>query len=628
MTNRLSDAISPYLRAHADNPVDWYPWGEAAFAEARRRDVPVLVSIGYSTCHWCHVMARESFSDPTAAEALNTRFVAIKVDREEHPEVDAGYLAAASAFTSNLGWPLTIFATPEGRAFFAGTYFPPQPVPGQASFSQVLDAVAEAWNERRDEVEQNAARIAEALTSAAASVTSRAAALPGAQQLDAAVDALAANEDERFGGFGMAPKFPAGPVLGFLSERGNRSRKARELVTRTLKHMAASPLRDAVEGGFFRYAVGRDWSQPHYERMLYDNAQLLDAYTTVWQGDPEATWAKDAAAGIASFLLNVMRLPSGAFASAQDSESTVDGERVEGGYYLLDAGEREGQRPPALDEKVLTGWNGLAIAALAHAGFAFAEPTWTDAARLAADGLLARHVRSDGRLVRASVGDRVSDAAATLEDYGMFAQGLLALAQVTGRRDYAAAARSLIDQSLTAGSAAEQALPFAVPGGGDPVLASRGLVIDADPSEGAYPSGPSALARAAHTLWLLTGQRRYEEAARETLGLVAELAPSRPLAFGAALALASAMEAGDEQFVLVEPDAHSHHPGSPMREAARMRPGGLTAVVSESQARELADAGFELFADRTCRHHKPTAYVCRDFVCRLPVTDPDDLADA
>ncbi|MBW8872405.1 MAG: thioredoxin domain-containing protein, partial [Leifsonia sp.] len=273
MANRLADAISPYLRAHADNPVDWFPWGAEAFAEARRRDAPIMVSIGYATCHWCHVMARESFSDPVTAEELNARFVAIKVDREEHPEVDAAYLSAASAFTGNLGWPLTVFATPDGKAFFAGTYFPPQPVAGRASFRQVLDAVWDAWTARRAEVEADAGKVQAALAAAAEAATS-VSDLPGGAELDAAVAQLAEAEDPEFGGFGGAPKFPVAPTLDFLLARPS----GHELAARTLRRMAESPLRDPVDGGFFRYATRRDWSEPHYERMLYDNALLLDAY--------------------------------------------------------------------------------------------------------------------------------------------------------------------------------------------------------------------------------------------------------------------------------------------------------------------------------------------------------------
>ncbi|MDR6613742.1 DUF255 domain-containing protein [Leifsonia sp. 1010] len=621
MVNRLADAVSPYLRAHASNPVDWFPWGAEAFAEARRRDVPVLISIGYATCHWCHVMARESFSDPVAAGELNGRFVAIKVDREEHPEVDAAYLSAASAFTDNLGWPLTVFATPEGRAFFAGTYFPPEPVGGRASFRQVLDAVADAWLNRRDAVESDAARVGEAMAAAAAAATA-VADLPDERALDAAVERLAQAEDPQYGGFGTAPKFPVAPVLGFLLARP----AGRELGHRTLERMAASPLRDPVDGGFFRYATRRDWSDPHYERMLYDNALLLDAYATAWQQNGSA-WAEQTADGVAAFLLAVLRRPAGGFASAQDSESIIDGARVEGTYYRVAVEERARLEPPAVDAKVLTGWNGFAIGALARAGRILDRPAWIAAAGEAADMLLSRHRRADGLLLRASLGGRASDAEATLEDYGGLASGLLELALAGGGARYAAAARDLVDLCLDA--AGEGTCPFETPGGGDPVLAATGLAVRVDPSEGAYPSGLSATAAAAHTLYLMSGERKYERAAREAMRMVAAQAPQVPSGFGASLTLMSRLAEEPEQLVVVRPETGGAAVGAGsvgadsggLVQAARRHAAPLIALVTEQDAADLAADGFELFEGRVARDGLPTAYLCRDFVCRLPVTD-------
>ncbi|QIZ99348.1 DUF255 domain-containing protein [Leifsonia sp. PS1209] len=626
MANRLADAISPYLRAHADNPVDWFPWGAEAFEEARRRDVPVLISIGYATCHWCHVMARESFSDPALAESLNARFVAVKVDREEHPEVDAGYLSAASAFTGNLGWPLTVFATPDGRAFFAGTYFPPVAVDGRASFRQVLDAVWDAWMERRSEVESNAAAVVAALEAASTAATA-VSELPDARALDAAVAALAAAEDERYGGFGTAPKFPVAPVLGFLLARDS----GRELGARTLRLMAESPLRDPVDGGFFRYATRRDWSEPHYERMLYDNALLLRCYADAWQqaGEP---WAERAADGIAAFLLGVLRSPEGGFASAQDSESTIDGARVEGAYYRLPAAERARLEPPPVDAKVLTGWNGFAIGALARAAFILDRPAWLAAARRAADDLLDRHRSADGLLVRASLGERVSEAAATLEDYGAFASGLLDLALASGDARYAAAARDLIDLCIDAAGDAE--CPFETPGGGDPVLQSSGMGVRVDPSEGAYPSGLTSAASAAHTLFLLSGERRYERAAREGMRVVAAQAVGTPSAFGAALELMSRLAEEPEQLVLVTPGAEGFDRirpalmdarGRDLLAAVRRRGAALTAAADDAGAAAFAAEGFELYAGRASIGGEAAAYLCHDFVCDLPVTTADAL---
>ncbi|MFF1878554.1 thioredoxin domain-containing protein [Leifsonia sp. NPDC058230] len=614
MANRLADAISPYLRSHAGNPVDWFPWGSEAFAEAERRDVPVLISIGYATCHWCHVMARESFSDPELAAELNARFVAIKVDREEHPDVDAGYLSAASAFTGNLGWPLTVFATPRGRAFFAGTYFPPVPVAGRASFRQVLDAVSDAWTDRREEVEDNAATVAAALEAASTAAT-EVVELPDGAALDEAIALLADAEDREFGGFGSAPKFPVAPVLGFLLAR----EAGADLAVRTLERIAASPLRDPVDGGFFRYATRRDWSEPHYERMLYDNALLLREYALAWQRTG-AYWAREAAEGIAQFLLTVLRRPSGGFASAQDSESLIDGLRVEGGYYRASTTERALLDPPPLDEKILTGWNGLAIGALAQAGFILDRPEWTAAARDAAELLLARHRRADGTLARASLGDRISEASATLEDYGGLAGGLLDLALFAGEPRYASAARDLVDLCMDA--ADEDRCALEVPGGGDPVLQGNGMGIRVDPSEGAYPSGLSVTASAAHTLYLLTAERRYERAAREAMRHVSAHALRTPNAFGSALELMSRLSGEPEQLLLVLPDGAM---GGALVDAARIRPTELVAVADETATAAFAADGFELFAARTTREALPTAYLCRDFVCRLPVTDPAGL---
>ena len=603
MPNRLGNAVSPYVRSHADNPVDWFGWGEEAFAEARRRDVPVMLSIGYATCHWCHVMARESFSDPVLAAWLNERFVAIKIDREEHPDVDASYLAAAGVFTRNLGWPLTVFVTPEGRAFFAGTYYPPEPVGEHPSFRQVLDAVLDAWVNRRTEVETNAGHIADAL---AAAGRRDAGALP--TDFAPLVAQLERLEDTEHGGFGGAPKFPVATVLGFLQSQGSA------FASRTLMAMAASELRDPIGGGFFRYSTRADWTEPHYERMLYDNALLLDTYS--FAGDEPTS------AGIARFLLEVLRRPDGGFGSAQDSESIIAGERNEGGYYRVDATARAALEPPAVDGKVLTGWNGLAIAALARAGTRLARPDWIAAARAAADFLLAEHVddavhaddaeRVDSlRLVRASIDGRRSDAVATLEDFGMLAGALLELALATGEPSYAVVARRLVDACLPG---------LAAPGGIDPTLASTGMTIESDPSEGAYPSGLSALADAARVLYALTADARYDRAAREAMEGIAPLALVQPIAFGAALQVMAALATAPTQLVVVGEIGAVGEVAHAWR-----RHNAVVAVVTFEQAQRFAEAGFELFEGRATTPGVETAYLCTDFVCALPVTEAGAL---
>jgi uncharacterized protein YyaL (SSP411 family) len=612
--NRLEHAISPYLRSHADNPVDWFPWGSEAFEEAARRDVPVLVSIGYSTCHWCHVMARESFSDPLLAEQLNSRFVAIKVDREEHPEVDSAYLAAAGAFTQGLGWPLNVFVTPQGKAFFAGTYSPPVPIQGHPSFIQVLDAVDDAWRSRRDQVDQTAAAISNALAEAAAATSQGAIPADAEARLAEAVRGLEGYEDATYGGFGGAPKFPVAPVLSMLLRRRS------PLAARTLLAMSRSPLRDPLEGGFFRYSVNRDWSDPHYERMLYDNALLLDAYARLaaLPGDAH-TEARETAEGIASFLTTVLQQPLGGFGSAQDSESTVAGARSEGGYYALDAAGRAAETPPAVDAKILTGWNGFAIAALARAGFALDKPEWIAAGTRAADFLLRSHVSEDGTLLRASIDGRRSDAAATLEDYGAFAGGLLALATVTGRVDYADAARRLIDAVLDAG--------FAAPGGRDAVLSAQNVAAIADSSEGAYPSGTSAVCDAALTLFDLTGDARYRDVVSRVIGGLTAEAFQRPIGYGATLELVQRLIEPVEQLVVVTPETGpgASNESNDLVDAARANALSLTIVVTEPQARSWADTGFELLEGRTASSGLSTAYLCTDFVCRLPFTEAEGL---
>lgn len=622
MANRLANAVSPYLRSHADNPVNWRPWGEDAFSEARLRDVPLFVSIGYSTCHWCHVMARESFSDPELAGYLNDRFVAVKVDREEHPEVDSAYLAAAAAFTPNLGWPLTVFTTPRGRVFYAGTYYPPRPQGGHPGFRQVLEAVEDAWLNRRGDVEQASDHIADALAEAAA--VPDVGELPGTAEVRSLAGALAGYEDREFGGFGSAPKFPVAPVLGFLLAPASApDEQSVALAHRTLERMAASPLRDPVEGGFFRYATRRDWSDPHYERMLYDNAGLLDVASTLWQRvDDDPEWLAQTATGLAGFLTSVMQLRSGAFAAAQDSESTVDGERTEGGYYRLDADARSRQSAPRLDEKVLTGWNGLAIGALSDAGFAFDRPAWIAAAGRAADYLLQHHWREDGSLVRASLDGHTSEARATLEDYGMLAGGLARLALAAGEPRYAESARELVDTIMTR-STAEDAPPFVVPEGPDPVLAARGLALDADPSEGAYPSGLSASADAAHLIYLLTGDAEYRDAARRAVARVATPAQADPIGFGMALRLAAELAAEPVQLVVVGPAAATD---DALGRVARRLPATVACVVDDATASRFAAVGFELFTGKQVLDGRLTAYLCRDFACRLPTTDPRALS--
>ena len=608
---RLQHSASPYLRAHAGNPVAWYAWGDEAFAEARRRDVPVLVSIGYSTCHWCHVMARESFSDDETAAAVNADFVAVKVDREEHPEVDAAYMSAAAAFTPHLGWPLTVFVTPNGRPFYAGTYFPPEPRSGMPSFRQVLAAVREAWIERRGEVDGTADAVAQALAEARGSA-STGGQIPSVEDLAAAAAAIAAREDREYGGFGdgdpATPKFPIATALRFLQTPVVRiaDPAASAVAERALTAMASSPLRDPVEGGFFRYATRRDWTVPHYERMLTDNAQLLEVAV---DADDERT-----ARGIAGFLTDVLQQPAGGFGAAQDSESWIDGVRSEGGYYLRDAASRAGIDPPAVDGKVVTGWNGLAIAALARAGARLDEPAWIESARWAADAVIGANIDAAGRLVRAALDEIPSRAAATLADYGQFAAGLVALGAATGEVVYAVRARELVTACV-----AEDGTVRA-PGGGDPVLAAQGISSPDAASDGDEPSGHAALADAALSLWQLGASEDLRHLATGVVAAHAAGALAQPIAHGALLRVAARLARAPRQVVVVGDD-----PASALLRAARRIPAEVLAIVTAAQSAQWATAGFALFEGKAPLGGRTTAYDCRDFTCRLPVTDPAEL---
>ncbi|WIB76864.1 DUF255 domain-containing protein [Curtobacterium sp. MCPF17_002] len=624
--NRLGASVSPYLRLHADNPVDWREWGPDAFAEARERDVPVMVSVGYATCHWCHVMARESFADPEVGALLRQEFVAVKVDREERPDVDASLMASASAFTQQLGWPLTTFLTPDGHVFFAGTYFPPAPVAQVPSFRQITGAVLDAWKDRRHEVDANASAIATAIRQGAeADATARSVAdgggdeprLPAVDSIRAVTDQLARAEDTTYGGFGGAPKFPSAPLLEFLADVAadgdsdgdgdgdgegegdgdgtDTADQAAGLLDRSLHAIRASELTDA-DGGVFRYATRRDWTVPHYERMLYDNAGLL------------AVAGAEQARGIADFLRDTLRREDGAFVAAQDSESTIDGRRVEGEWYRLPLDERARLDPPPLDDQVLTGWNGLAIRGLAIAGARYGDAEMLELARGAADALLAAHVVDGHVTVRSSTSRGASTAPPTIEDVGLLAEGLLELALVTGSVRHAVVARSLIDDGLAG--------RFDV----DPVLAAAGTATGEQPQT-ALRSGTVALAAASATLAALTGDASYRAAAARLVADRAATGTERPLGHADALGVALALQRPSREVVVVASD-----PADPLRAAVRgaRRPGTVVAVVTPVQATAWAEAGFELFEARDALD--PAGYVCHDRVCALPARSSDELA--
>lgn len=490
--NRLGGETSPYLLQHVDNPVDWFPWGEEAFAEARRRDVPLLISVGYSACHWCHVMAHESFEDEPTARQMNDLFVNVKVDREERPDVDAVYMGAVQAMTGQGGWPMTVFATPEGHPFYAGTYFP------RPHLHRLLQAVSEAWRQDREGVLTQGAKVVEALGEQTGVPSGP---LPDAGTLALAVRNLAEGFDERRGGFGGAPKFPPSMVLEFLLRHGTP--EAVSMAEATMEAMARGGLYDQLGGGFARYSVDADWVVPHFEKMLYDNALLLRVYAHWWRATGSVL-ARRVALETAEWLLREMRTPEGGFASALDADSEgADGAHGEGLFYVWTPeqlrevlGEDDGawaasvfevtgtfehgtsvlqlladpddperfdrirtslraareRRPrPGRDDKIVASWNGLVIAALAEAGALFERPVVVDAAREAAVLLDDLHTVSRGpaRLLRTSRDGRAGTNAGMLEDYANAAEGFIALYGVTGESRWFHRAGDLLETILT-----------------------------------------------------------------------------------------------------------------------------------------------------------------------------------
>ncbi len=673
MPNRLAASTSPYLQQHADNPVDWFEWGDEAFSAAQARDVPVLLSIGYAACHWCHVMAHESFEDSATAAVMNDHFVNVKVDREERPDVDASMMEAVTALVGHGGWPLTAFLTPTGRLFYAGTYFPDQPRHGMPAFGQVLAAVSAAWQERREEVEAAGRRIAEQLAAQPSPV-----AVPvGPDELARAVEVLAADYDHVNGGFGGAPKFPPSMVLEWLLRHHARTRDPvpLRLVEGTCRAMARGGMYDQLGGGFARYAVDAAWVVPHFEKMLYDNALLLGAYLHWWRlsGDP---LAERVARETAAFLLGDLRTPQGGFASSLDADTVVEqaGGRVgvEGLTYvwtpqqLVDVlgpsdgpwaarllgvtehgtfehgastlqlrtdpddphrwavvraqlqSSRQGRPQPARDDKVVAAWNGLAVVALAEAGLLLEEPSWVQAAVSAARLLLEVHVVEGAaggtRLRRVSRDGVVGAPAGLLEDYAGLAQACLTLLGATGEDGWLAPATELLDVVLEQFVDADGAFHDTAADATDPRLHRR----PADPSDNATPSGRAAAAGALLTLAGLTGERRYREAAERALASVGALSTRAPRFLGWSLAVAEAAVHGPVEVAvagrLAEKEAAAMH-----RAALASGVPGLVLAIGEPGSR------VPLLHQRQRIDGRPAAYVCRGFVCQRPVTDVADL---
>ena len=648
--NRLATATSPYLLQHAENPVDWWEWEPAAFEEARQRNVPVLLSVGYAACHWCHVMAHESFEDEATAGYLNEHFVSIKVDREERPDVDAVYMDATTAMTGHGGWPMTCVLDHDGNPFFAGTYFPDQPRHGQPSFRQVLEALTEAWQTKPEDVQRVAGKLREHLGRA----TAMAAGAITDETLAGAVHLLEREYDEVRGGFGGAPKFPPSMVLEFLRLRGETA-----MLRRTLDAMARGGLYDQLGGGFARYSVDASWVVPHFEKMLYDNAQLLGLYARV--GGP---LAHRIARETADFMLRELGTAEGGLASALDADS----EGVEGKFYAWTPGElvevlgeddgawaaqvfevteagtfehgsstlqlrqdpegpgearladvrrrlfdaRAARVRPARDDKVVAAWNGLAITGLCDAGLRLGEQRYVDAAVAAGELLWRVHV-VDGRLRRVSRDGVVGAPAGVLEDHGCVASGFLSLVQATGDAVWLDRARTLL------GAAIER---FRAEDGGFFDTAADAEVLVArprDPGDNASPSGLSSMVHALVDAHALTGEGRYRQVAEEALATVATLAERAPRFAGWSLAAAQTMQGGPLEVAVVGPAGEER---TALALRARQHPG---AVVIESDGPR---DDVPLLSGRTPLDGRPAAYVCRGFVCERPVTTGEALQAA
>jgi len=661
VTNALAAETSPYLRQHAENPVDWRPWSAAALTQAAQDDRPLLVSIGYSACHWCHVMERESFEDPDVAALMNEHFVCVKVDREERPDVDAIYMDACQAMTGGGGWPLNVFITPEQVPFYAGTYFPPQPRQGMPSWRQVLEAVADAWEQRREEIREHGEDIAARLSGGARLRASAQEFDPGA--LDGAVAALRQNFDSVDGGWGGPPKFPAASTIELLLRCGET-----RMTSYTLASMASGGIYDQVGGGFSRYAVDTTWTVPHFEKMLYDNALLARAYLHAWQRsqDPEQRRIVEETL---DWALREMRGPEGGFYSAIDADS----EGVEGKFYVwtidelrtllgpdaehaiawfgateqgnfvdhhhpeltgLNVLEDRGPRPdderrariratllaareqrvrPATDDKRLAGWNALIVAALADAGALLGREDYLDAARTATAFVLGEMRDARGRLLR-SYNDGRAQLDGYLEDHAYWVEALVVLYEAGADAAHLQAARELAEILLAHFLDPEQGGFFSTADDAPALLVRR-----RDLEDHPIPAGGSAAALGLLRLAALTGDARYEEAGAGQLRLLHEVAGRHPSAF------AHLLQALDEHLRTPREVAIAGPPGA-ARDALvavvreRPRPGVVLAVGDGSDA-----GGVALLEQRTAVDDAPAAYVCERFSCRRPVTDPDEL---
>ncbi|HWI05642.1 MAG TPA: thioredoxin domain-containing protein [Acidimicrobiales bacterium] len=651
--NRLADETSPYLQQHKDNPVDWYPWGDEAFERAKAEDKPILLSVGYAACHWCHVMAHESFEEDATAEVMNDLFVNVKVDREERPDVDAIYMEAVQALSGHGGWPMTVFLTPDGRPFFGGTYFPKTARQGLPSFVQLCEAMSEVWKERRDDVLSQASELTAAL-GRSGQVASTGEPLPGPDAIMTARNTLLGQFDNRWGGFGRAPKFPQPDLLELLLRAYLRdgSDDTLGMVTVTLDAMAAGGMYDHLGGGFARYSTDTQWLVPHFEKMLTDQGLLVDVYLHAWQVTGEDRFLQVLSETI-EYVRRDLRHPDGGFYSSEDADS----EGVEGKFYVWSEEEirsllgssadeaiewwgvtpggnfeganilyrpvrgslkrsdgveaarrtlfdaREKRVRPGLDDKVLTEWNGLFIAALAQAGAALGREDWLADARAGATFLLENLRRPDGRWLRAWQGGNPGRHLAFAADYAAVVDAFTRLAEATGEARWIEEARTAADAMLelfwddgagglfTNGSDAETL-----------IIRGKDLIDNAVPSANGH--GAQVLVR----LGALVGEGYYTQRGEDILGLLAGLVRQHPTAFSRALAAVDMVSAGVTEIAVI---------------------GELPELVRAVQRGYLPNAVLAwgepypspLFEDRK----DGLAYVCRDYACQAPVADVDSL---
>jgi uncharacterized protein len=653
MANRLAQETSPYLLQHRDNPVDWYPWGEEALARARELDRPILLSVGYSACHWCHVMERESFEDAETAAYMNDHFVNIKVDREERPDVDALYMEAVQAISGHGGWPMTVFCDPDGVPFYGGTYFPPDEGRGMPSFRMVMEAVLDAFENRREELRERAPETRTRLGAIGAIEPAEEA--PGAGLLDAAIATLEQAVDTEHGGFGGAPKFPPSSALELLLARGVEAP-----VERTLDAMLAGGIYDQIGGGFARYSVDANWLIPHFEKMLYDNAQLAQAYLHGWQALGHTRYRRVCEETL-DWALREMRGPEGGFYSALDADSegeegrfyvwtpdelqAVLGSGVEeiGAYYgVSEAGNFEGRNIlhlaagveasepsgladarkalyearatrewPGLDDKRITSWNALMLAALAEAGAVLGRSDYLDAARTCAEFVLRDPRDRDGRLLR-TYKDGEARLNAYLEDHAFLLDALLTLYEATFEARWFEAAQELADTIIARFGDPDRGGFFSTSEDHEQLIARRKEIGDHP-----IPSGNSAAALALLRLEALSGERSYGDQALGVMRLFAKMAPRQPSAFAHLLRALDFQLAATKEVALIGDDLTE-----------------LAAVVRSSFQPHLVLAGGPeggevppLLSGRPQVDGKPAAYVCENFACQAPVTTAQHLTD-